>query len=238
MAKTNRDKRRAARRAARKMTAGELRERAASLRDRATRAQLAQADSLRTNFWITNTRHLRLPTVLKEPRTVTYPLGGTRTVPDDPRAAVHTAVELVQPWTPAPGDPVLEGPWGGSGGWTADLVREWVAEAMETLRACPLDHPSGCVSSMPDIVREAVLSYGWSDATILILPSPAALGRLDVVLQWLFLLDDVDQRKAVVGVAMGLPLRRIGRMIGRSHTHAATLERKAIEQLVTVLNEG
>jgi len=234
MARKNRHK--AARQAARQLTATELRERAAQQQDRSTRALLAHADSLRTSFSISNTGHLPMPAVLKECRTVSYPVGGRRTVSSDARRATHTRTATVEPWTPAPGDEVLEGPWGGSGGWTVDLVREWLAEAMETLRSCPTDHPGGCRSSMPDIIHQAALAYGWSELKIRALPTPAALGRLDVVLQWLFLIDDVDQRKAVVGVAMGIALRRIARTLHRSHTHVATLERKAIEQLVLTLN--
>lgn len=220
---------RAARRAARQLTAAEQ-------RDRSTRSLLAHADSLRTSFSISNTRHLPMPAIPQECRTVSYPTAGRRAVPNDPRRGPHTLTATVAPWTPAPGDEALEGPWGGSGGWTADLVREWLGEAMETLRSCPTDHPGGCRSSMPDVVHQAALAYGWSEPTIRLLPTPAALGRLDVVLQWLFLLDDVDQRKAVVGVAMGVPLRRIGRALHRSHTHVATLERKAVALLVATLN--
>lgn len=222
---------RAARRATKQLSA-------AQLRDRAARSMLAQAESLRTSFWISNTTHLPQPAILTERRHVTYPMpidGGAGA-----RSAtcwqLATVAEAVEPWRPAPGDPALEGPWSGSGGWTADLVREWLAEAMETLRTCPSDHPGGWRSSMPDVVRQAALAYGWDAPRIRLVPSPAALGRLDIVLQWLFLLDEVDQRKAVVGVAMGLSLRRIARTIGRSHTHVATLERRAVEDLVAILN--
>lgn len=232
------DRRKAARRQARQLTAAELREQAARQRDRDVRGLLAQADSLRTTFSISKTAHLAPVAVLKETRTVTYPAGlGRRVLGADARGAPATVTEDVAPWIPASGDEAIEGPWGSSGGWTPDLVREWLAEAMETLRACPTDHPNGSCSSMPAVVRDAVVSYGWSQVQVRVLPTPAALGRLDVVLQWLFLLDDVEQRKSVVGVAMGLSLRRIARTIRKSHTHVATLERAAINLLVATLNE-
>ncbi|MBP2233108.1 hypothetical protein J2847_006443 [Azospirillum agricola] len=222
------------RRAARQLTARELRERAVRQQDRATRSLLAQAESLR--FSISDTRHIPMPTMPTTTRTVSYPVGGRRGAHDDYRRAPHTATAAIPPWQPAPGEELLEGPWGGSGGWTVETVREWLAEAMETLRACPKDHPGGWRSSMPDVIHQAALAYGWSEARIRILPTPSELGRLDVVLQWLFLLEGIDQRKAVTAVAMGISLRRVAKALHCSHTHVATLERKAVELLVATLN--
>lgn len=236
MARKNR--RKAGRSSTGPLTPQALRDQAARLRDRDARNQLALADSLRTRFSISRTAHLPPVAVLDGSRSVSYPADGKgRLVGDDARHATGTITLDVDPWTPAAGDAALEETRGAAvGGWTADLVRDWLSEAMETLRTCPTDLPTGGRSSMPPVVREAAVSYGWAQARVRLLPTPAALGRLDVVLRWLFLLDDVNQRKAVVGVAMGLSLRRVARSIGRSHTHVAKLERDGVALLVAMLN--
>lgn len=58
---------------------------------------------------------------------------------------------------------------------------------------------------------------------------PAALGAL----VWR---PAVRQRKAVVGVALGIPLRRIARGLGCSHTQIARLERQGIAAIAAIPN--
>ena len=63
-----------------------------------------------------------------------------------------------------------------------------------------------------------------------------APGRLDQTLPWLFLISCGQQRLAVIGVAMGLNLRVIGRTFGCSHETVRTRERAGIAALVRALN--
>lgn len=223
------------RRAARVLTEGELRERGRRRQDRDTRQLLDHAEQAAARCYVTTDLADFPPVaVLQAPRQVSFPADapGRRTTSTWDAGTITMTVE---PWRPAPGDPEQERSWGGAG-WTADLVRQWLSEAMETLRHCRSDGPVGGRSSMPAVVHQAELAYGWAEATIRVLPTPAELARLDVVLEWIMLFDDLATRKALVGVAMGLPLRRIARSIRRSHTHVASLERAAVGWLVGALN--
>lgn len=123
--------------------------------------------------------------------------------------------------------------------WTAELVRAWIAEAMATLRILAItsrDRPADMRAVYPDVVREAVEAYGWGDAVVRRLPTAAEIARLDVVLPWLFWLDDPRDRKIVAGVAMGLCLRTVGKAAGVSHTTARTWERRAVAAISAHLN--
>ncbi|QCO07569.1 DUF6362 family protein [Azospirillum argentinense] len=125
----------------------------------------------------------------------------------------------------------------GGTGWTADVVRLWLRDAMETLHYCKGDGPGRTRSSLPTPVHDTMLAYGWQKARAPRQNTPAELAKLDVVLEWVRLFEP-DTRKALVGVAMGLPLRKIARAIGCSHTQVANLERKAVAFLVDALNGG
>lgn len=153
--------------------------------------------------------------------------------------------ENVRPWAPAAADPAaveaLPPPMETPSAWTADLVRGRLAEAMATLRRLPEDahaRPSTTVVRWPDVVRDIAEAYGYDRARTRMRPTPAEIGRLDATLPWLFLIENGQQRLAVIGVAMGLNLRVIGRTFGCSHETVRQRERAGIDALVRALNDG
>jgi hypothetical protein len=154
--------------------------------------------------------------------------------------------ESVPPWAPAGSDPAapsapLPAPERAPAVWTAELVRARLAEAMRILRLLPdgaTARPSTRLARWPDVVHDLAEAYGYAQARSLARPTPAEIGRLDETLQWLFLIGCGQQRLAVIGVAMGLNLRVIGRSFGCSHETVRTRERAGIAALVRALNSG
>lgn len=152
--------------------------------------------------------------------------------------------ESVRPWTPAGPDPALApaplpAPETPPQVWTPELVRARLAEAMQVLRKLPDDagsRPSTQLARWPDVVRDLAEAYGYGEARARLRPTPAEIGRLDQTLPWLFLIADGQQRLAVIGVAMGLNLRVIGRTFGCSHETVRQRERAGIAALVRALN--
>lgn len=208
--------------------------------DRAARAQLAQAASLKTSFSVSRVNHLPDPEILTMPVRYSYPsLDGTRRSSENWNSGTVACVAL--PWRESPSDyvpPEEPGAIHIPSLWTEELVRAWLDEALETLRLCRGDRPAGARSGMPDVVREAVEAYGYGEVATRRHPTLDELARLDVVLPWLFMVEDLRSRKALVGVAMGINLRRLGRALGCSHTHAGTLARQAVARLTAELNAG
>lgn len=152
--------------------------------------------------------------------------------------------ESVRRWTPAPADPAASADSGPvpeipPAVWTAELVRARLAEAMSVIRRLPDDatsRPSTRLARWPDVVHDLAEAYGYGRARSIDRPSPAEIGRLDQTLPWLFLIKDGQQRLAVIGVAMGLNLRVIGRAFGCSHETVRQRERAGIAALVQALN--
>jgi len=152
--------------------------------------------------------------------------------------------ESVQPWTPGPSDPALPAalppvPDMPPAVWTEEQVRARLAEAMQVLRKLPEDatsRPSTQTVRWPEVVRDIAEAYGYGEARARLRPTPAEIGRLDQTLPWLFLIADGQQRLAVIGVAMGLNLRVIGRTFGCSHETVRQRERAGIAALVLALN--
>ena len=152
--------------------------------------------------------------------------------------------ESVQPWSPAGPDPALPAapapvPETPPAAWTPELVRARLAEAMQVLRKLPDDagsRPSTQLVRWPEVIHDLAEAYGYGEARARLRPTPAEIGRLDETLPWLFLIADGQQRLAVIGVAMGLNLRVIGRTFGCSHETVRQRERAGIAALVRALS--
>lgn len=204
----------------------------------AVHADLRAADHLGTDYTITRT-----PGALRQALLAAAPVWTTRVrypraTADNGRHLEEIAV-VVDPWRPAPDHPADPADAvGRPGTWSAAAVRAAIAEALDTLCRLPGDRPAGYRCALPPVVREAIESYGWQATRV---RRPVTLGEtagLDIVLEWLFWLDDVAQRRAVVGLGLGVPLRRLARTLGVSHTQVSRLETAAITALVDRLNAG
>jgi hypothetical protein len=114
---------------------------------------------------------------------------------------------------------------------TAETVKARFEEAAETLRALrlgPRDRPTTQLTACPEVVHQAMLAYGWTDARVRRLaPSPAAIDRLDETLAWLWPLAG-DERRVIMARAFRLPWRRIAEIDGRSERTLRTVHARAL----------
>ena len=145
----------------------------------------------------------------------------------------------VRGWTPPPDDPI-DAETGEPRIWEAGHVRTWIREAMETLHRLPMPQdglPRRLRSHMPEIVRDLVEAYGYEADRPRPGASAAEIARLDRVLDWLLQLRDRREALIVTAVAMGLNLRAVGRLVGRSHEWCRQKERAAVARIAQGLND-
>ena len=92
--------------------------------------------------------------------------------------------------------------------WTSRKVKERLRDAAQTirrLRSGPNLRPAGFRSSLPDYVKEAVESYGYSTTTVRpAIPSPREIDQMDEAFDWLPMIADSDQRRLVLARAFGV----------------------------------
>ncbi|MGE5537308.1 MAG: DUF6362 family protein [Gemmatimonas sp.] len=121
---------------------------------------------------------------------------------------------------------------------TAEVVKARFEEAADTLRALrisPRDRPRPQLTVWPDVVHQAMLAYGWSDARVRpAAPSPDAIDRLDVTLTWLWPLDD-GERRLVMARAFRLPWRRIEDLDGRSERTLRAIHRLVLTRIASTV---
>lgn len=122
--------------------------------------------------------------------------------------------------------------------WTPERAKQFVADALETLRMCAWDGPQPVRSAMPDIVREIEESYGWDEATARRHATRDELARMDQALALLYRLDDRRLRIALTGVAQRVPLRRLAEVLHCGKTWAAVLADRAAAEIARMLTEG
>lgn len=158
----------------------------------------------------------------------------------------HRSQEWEEPVTPyAPNAEPIEEPMEIDGirvpaVWSERLVLEWLKEAMQTTRMMHVKNlwPAGYQSNMPEPIREAVEAYGWGEVAVRRQPTLEEISRMDHCMpEWLAMVDDHRHRRALIGAAMGLDLRVIGRFCGCSHTTARTWYKLAIACVTERLNQ-
>jgi hypothetical protein len=124
---------------------------------------------------------------------------------------------------------------------TADDVKRRFEEAAGVLRAVRLtarDRPQRLSARWPDVVHQAMLAYGWSEARVRPpRPSPAAIDRLDETLSWLWPLAD-DERRLVMARAFRIPWPRIADLDGRSKPTLRNAHGRALEKIARAAAEG
>ena len=123
--------------------------------------------------------------------------------------------------------------------WTEAEVADRLAEAADTLRRLPAALRPAHLTSWPDIVHRQEEAYGWHSATPrLAAPSPAAISRLDHVLDWLIAFEAAHARERQVlwGRARGVPWRRLSQALGASRPTLAAWHAKGLARIVGWLN--
>ena len=129
--------------------------------------------------------------------------------------------------------------------WTADEIKQRLADAGDTLRRLP--KPRGLERNLqtawPDILRDW-LAYGWNPTQVKrVAPSPQAISRLDETLSWLHLLTPTqrmvcwarDAEKMTWGRLEYLD-RQANLGKGRGHRQLRNIRDDAIARIVNHLN--
>lgn len=142
--------------------------------------------------------------------------------------------------------------------WTNEIVKEWVAEALDTLRRLP-DRERGWVygqkSQWPDVWQSAADAFAVDvqrvgrgertererrEADAINSRGPAsaiAISRLDCVIHWFKALDRREAQIVILtaqGVRHGLIRNRTG--LGRTSVHR--IQKAGLNKIATALNNG
>ena len=128
------------------------------------------------------------------------------------------------------------GPAGGVAVWDEEAVRFFLKEAADTLRRLPSTMIRPRLSYWPDVVVETSDFIGSGSKIRPAAPRPAAIDRLDSVLEWLLVCDD-EERRLVWARACRLPWRRLSEMDGRSHMTLRKVEARGVAAILAKLRD-
>lgn len=78
--------------------------------------------------------------------------------------------------------------------WTPSLVEERLAEAAAVLRRLPEPQRQGYFNTWPDYFYEFADLVGQEPKLLRLIPSPAAISRMEETLTWTIGLDPIDGR--------------------------------------------
>jgi len=118
---------------------------------------------------------------------------------------------------------------------TPKMLEDRFEEAARTLRRLPNppgSTPVGYRSGWPDYRHEPGLSYGYDEARVRVVPSPAAIQRMEECLEWLRWLEPEDARIVWLR-AEGWRWRQIGIRVGCVRQ---TAWRRWVAALMTIAN--
>ena len=121
--------------------------------------------------------------------------------------------------------------------WTVTDVADRFEEAVYTLKRMPSVKVRGHFNAWPEIVR-TVMEQLQSDPLPLRLgpPTPDAISRMEETIQWIFLLDEEDERRLIWLRAARVPWRPICWRLGCGRTKAWQMWTMALLKIVTRLN--
>jgi hypothetical protein len=104
--------------------------------------------------------------------------------------------------------------------WTPRLVEQRLAEAASVLRQLPEPRRQGYFNTWPEIIHSLAGKVGQEPGPMRVLPSPAAISRMEETLGWTVGLDPIDG-KIIWMRAYGARWKTICRTVGlqRSAAH-------------------
>ncbi len=121
--------------------------------------------------------------------------------------------------------------------WTVTDVTDRFEEAAYTLRRMPPVRVQGYVSTWPDIVRTAMEQLQQDRLPMRLGPPQAdAISRMEETIQWIFWLEDEDERRLIWLRAERVVWKRICWRIGCGRTKAWQMWTIALLRIVTRLN--
>lgn len=119
--------------------------------------------------------------------------------------------------------------------WTIQRLREAIREAFVVLKLVgygPNGRPLELKAWWPEVVHDAAEAYGFNRAAAQRRATMEEISHLDRVLPWLYWIKAGQERKAVVGFALGMPSRIVAKQIGCSKDTARARE---VQGLTAVL---
>ena len=119
--------------------------------------------------------------------------------------------------------------------WTADNVADHFEEAFRTLRKLPPVKAQGYIGAWPDIVRSPREIEAMTADPIRILPSTAAVTRLEQTFDWVLWIEE-GERKLIWSRAARVPWKQISGELGVDRTTAWRRWQLALEKIASRLN--
>ena len=121
--------------------------------------------------------------------------------------------------------------------WTVTDIADRFEEAVKTLRRMPPVIIKGYFNTGPPIVRTIVEQMQAEREPLRRgPPSPEAISRMEETIQWIFLLDDEDERRLIWLRAERVHWKQICWRIGCGRTKAWQMWVMALLKIVTRLN--
>jgi hypothetical protein len=121
--------------------------------------------------------------------------------------------------------------------WTVTDVADRFEEAAYTLKRLPPVKVQGYFNVYPEVIRTSIeIMQGEKLPMRLGPPSAAAISRMEETLEWIFWLDDEDERRLVWLRAARVPWRPICYRIGCGRTKAWQMWTYALLKVVVRLN--
>ena len=121
--------------------------------------------------------------------------------------------------------------------WTVTDVADRFEEAAQTLRRMPPVKVQGYFNVYPDVIRTSI-DLMQADVLPMRLgpPSAEAISRMEETIQWIFYLDDEEERRLVWLRAERVVWKRICWRLGCGRTKAWQMWTYALLKIVTRLN--
>ena len=121
--------------------------------------------------------------------------------------------------------------------WTVTDIADRFEEAVKTLRRMPPVIIKGYFNTWPPIVRTIVEQMQAEQEPLRRgPPSPEAISRMEETIQWIFLLEDEDERRLIWLRAERVHWKQICWRIGCGRTKAWQMWVMALLKIVTRLN--
>ena len=119
--------------------------------------------------------------------------------------------------------------------WTADNVADHFEEAFRTLRKLPPVKAQGYIGAWPDVVRSPREIAAMTADPIRILPSTAAVTRLEQTFDWVLWIEE-GERKLIWSRAARVPWKQISGELGVDRTTAWRRWQLALTKIASRLN--
>lgn len=123
---------------------------------------------------------------------------------------------------------------------------EWIEGRLQEAVSCLARLPdtdrvrlTGTKTSWPDVVHDAIQSYGYSDAKARPGgPGPGEIDRMDEALSWLTMIDDYRTRKTVWMRVAGAPWYKIASRWHRSERTAQNWYKRGLSAIKDELDSA